>query len=145
MGLVWEASGEEATRPEGSRAAVEAEGRDLDDSTRFQCQRVVMDDGAGNVNYGPVDYTPAGQPVDLPQNARFGMELREIVYEIWRTMTDSRVTADCRAMEGQVNRVGTGTYPPLHPGCRCYRAYHHSEWVSRDTVGAAGCGTSRGW
>ncbi len=135
MGLVWEASGEEVTRPDETRAAVADEGRDLDERVRFQYQRVALDDGVGNVSYGPVDYTPAGQRVDLPQNARFTVEFKEIVYEVWRTMTDSRVTAGCRVLHGQVNRVGAGPYPPLHPGCRCYRAYHHSEWVSRDTVG----------
>lgn len=135
MGLIREASGEEVTRPDETRAAVADEGRDLDDTVRFQYQRVAMDDGAANVSYGPIDYTPTGQHVDLPQNARFKVELKEIVYEIWRTMTDNRVTAGCWALHGQVNRVGVGTYPPLHPGCRCYRAYHHSEWVSRETVG----------
>ena len=50
-------------------------------------------------------------------------------------MQDNRVTADCAALAGVVYRVGVGAYPPLYPGCRCYRAYHHSESVSRDTVG----------
>jgi hypothetical protein len=93
-----------------------------------------MDDGAGNITESPIDYTPNGRHVELPQNQRFKVVLTEIVYEIFQTQTDNRVTAGCRALHGGVHRVGTRPYPPIHPGCRCYRVYHHSEWVSRDYV-----------
>ena len=70
-------------------------------SARFQYQRVAIDDGGGNTTYQPINYTPPGQPVDLPQNARLP-ELKEIVYEEWPTMQDNRVTADCAVLAGVV-------------------------------------------
>lgn len=42
--------------------------------------------------------------------------------ERWEVKQDGRVCAGCRFMANRLFLVGEGPRPPLHDGCRCWRA-----------------------
>jgi hypothetical protein len=57
-----------------------------------------------------------------------------VVYETWAITADERTCKECLSMLGQVWREGEGPQPPLHPGCRCRRVFHHIEWIAKPPI-----------
>jgi len=58
-------------------------------------------------------------------------EAEPVIWQIWESNGDDRVCPICSPMQGQLFIVGNGPQPPLHPNCRCQRAYHHTAWTLR--------------
>lgn len=65
-----------------------------------------------------------------------------IVYEQWHTAADLRVCKRCRELHGRLFIAGTGTQPPLHENCRCYRTLHHVVLDTTDLPPGAATGAA---
>lgn len=50
-------------------------------------------------------------------------EVISTVWTRWTTVGDERVCPICGPFAGRVWPIGEGPSPPLHPNCRCSRAY----------------------
>jgi hypothetical protein len=55
------------------------------------------------------------------------------VWTRWTTAADDKVCPICAPYAGRVWPETDGPSPPLHPNCRCTRAYAFTTWSIRDS------------
>jgi hypothetical protein len=58
--------------------------------------------------------------------------LQAQVWTRWETASDEKVCPVCGPYAGRVWRAGEGPQPPLHPHCRCQRAFAFTTWTVRE-------------